>query len=174
MNNRNKQPLHPIRLTAAQKRNQAMSLRLKGLTFREIGEQMGISKQHANEYVQQALAETLKERQELADEVRQLTKERLDALLSAHWEKALAGSKESSELALKLIDRQAKLFGLDAPTKTVQASLELTELSEEELIQQARAMGVDLSDLMEQPDPQDILTIYPSEEEDSDEPTDAD
>lgn len=149
MNNRNKNKTRPDILNAALRRTEALKLRLKGKTFADIGEEMGVTPQTAHQYVKKAYELLLQQQNELAEEVRQLTKERLDALLAAHWEGAISGKdKPAAELVLKLIDRMAKLYGLDAAQKVqTDLSVALPGASAEELKAQARMMGVDITDL---------------------------
>ncbi|MFI1161375.1 hypothetical protein [Streptomyces sioyaensis] len=49
---------------------------------------------------------------------RQQENERLDALLEAVWAEAQAGELRAVETVLKLMDRRAKLNGLDSPIRT--------------------------------------------------------
>ncbi|WP_030756579.1 hypothetical protein [Streptomyces sp. NRRL F-5135] len=66
-----------------------------------------------------AIEERRDEQAAEASVYRQEANERLEALLEAHWENATAGGDtKAAELVLKLMDRQAKLNGLDMPAKT--------------------------------------------------------
>jgi len=49
---------------------------------------------------------------------RQQEGERLDALLEAVWDNAMQGDPRAIEAALKIADRRAKLYGIDAPQRT--------------------------------------------------------
>jgi len=60
-----------------------------------------------------ALKKTL---QEPADEVRTLEVERLDSLLNGLWQRRHV--PEITDRILRIMERRAKLLGLDAPTRT--------------------------------------------------------
>ena len=62
-----------------------------------------------------ALKQTL---QEPADELRKLELERLDKLLLGVWPQAVRGNQGSVDRALRIMERRAKLLGLDAPVKS--------------------------------------------------------
>ena len=51
------------------------------------------------------------------EEYRVLQRTRLDELMATYLPNALAGDHKSAEFVMKVLDRQAKLEGLDAPTK---------------------------------------------------------
>lgn len=55
--------------------------------------------------------------QEPADELRSLELERLDRLLLGVWSQAAKGNQGAVDRALKIMERRARLLGLDAPTK---------------------------------------------------------
>jgi hypothetical protein len=61
---------------------------------------------HTQAALQQAL-------QEPAQEVRQIELARLDRLHMAHWPQALGGSADATDRVLKIMDRRARLLGLD-------------------------------------------------------------
>ena len=69
------------------------------------------------------LAETA---QEAADEVRALELARLDALLAALWPQQ--GEPAVVDRVLRIMERRAKLLGLDAPTR-VDAVLDIYEVT---------------------------------------------
>jgi hypothetical protein len=71
----------------------------------------------AEQAVRSAIRKVL---QEPAEAVRELEAMRLDALLQALWGKALDGDVLVIDRVLKIMDRRARLLGLDAPTKTQQ------------------------------------------------------
>jgi hypothetical protein len=61
--------------------------------------------------------------QEPADELRKMELERLDRLLLAVWGQAAKGNQGGIDRALKIMERRAKLLGLDAPTKVQQENV---------------------------------------------------
>jgi hypothetical protein len=103
------------RLAAVDRQVEALKLRRAGKSFADIAQRLGYaSRSNAYTAVMHALRRTL---QEPADEVRRLEIERLDGLLSGLWERAAAGHLPSVDRVLAIMDRRAKLLGLDAPTR---------------------------------------------------------
>lgn len=97
----------------------AAQLRAAGATFREIGETLGIDHTWARTLVLRALDAT---KYEAADLMRTQEGQRLDRLQRAYWPQALNGNLRAAALCLRISERRARLFGLDAP---VQAEVEV-------------------------------------------------
>ena len=98
---------------------EALRLRSKGFTYQKVAETLGISKTAAYHRVQNALAAIPKE---AVEEYRKLETERLDTMLERVMEKVTHDDGKSGFLfavdrALAIMDRRAKLLGLDSPTK---------------------------------------------------------
>ena len=100
-------------LDALPKKLQALELRKAGLSYDAIAQELGY-KTKAGVYraVMAALKKTL---QEPADELRKVEVERLDVLLAAMWEKR--DKPLYTDRIIKIMERRAKLLGLDAPDK---------------------------------------------------------
>jgi len=96
----------------------ALKLRSLGMSYQAIADQMGVTKATAYNRCQRALAAIPAE---AVDEFRRLEGQRLDLLLEQAMEKALSGDKGSlfaMDRVLAIMDRRAKLMGLDAPVRT--------------------------------------------------------
>ena len=98
---------------------EALRLRSKGFTYQKVADTLGISKTAAYHRVQNALAAIPKE---AVEEYRKLETERLDTMLERVMEKVTHDDGKSGFLfavdrALAIMDRRAKLLGLDSPTK---------------------------------------------------------
>lgn len=107
-------------LTAAQKQAEAMRLRASGMDFDRIAQRLGYANRAgAHRAVMSALKKTL---QEPADELRTMEAERLDRMLEGLWEKAIAGDTWSVDRVLSIMERRAKLLGLDRPAEKDWAS----------------------------------------------------
>lgn len=106
-----------ISLNARMNEKRAIDLRQAGMTYAEIGEALGVTEKAAYEYVQRVLALTAQNR-ENADEVRELELGRLDKMQSRLWNRVLAGDHNADYLILKIMDRRARMLGLDAPQRT--------------------------------------------------------
>lgn len=93
---------------------QALDLRLAGASYRAIGETLHISHTQAQRDVSMMLHELASEP---ANKVREAELGRLDRLLLAHWPKAILGDHKATGTVLSIMDRRAKLLGLDAPQR---------------------------------------------------------
>lgn len=134
------------RVQAAERRLEALRLRRDGYTYQQIASALGVSVSRAHDLVTGAYRQLREELSETADDALQLDLSRLDGLLRAHWPRAVGAGAEppdpkSAEVVLKMIDRRARLLGLDAPTKT-EGSLRLSALSDSELIAKARQLDL--------------------------------
>lgn len=95
----------------------AIDLRLAGMTYREIGDALGVHHKTAEEYVDRVLSisgETVENR----EKVLALELQRLDRMQSRLWNRVLAGDHAADYLILKIQDRRARYLGLDAPQRT--------------------------------------------------------
>lgn len=104
----------PDRVRQAETMIKAAQLRSAGATFREIGETLDIDPTWARTLVLKALEAA---KYEAADLMRTQEGQRLDRLMRAHYQKALAGEVRHTAIVLKIIDQRAKLFGLNAPVQ---------------------------------------------------------
>jgi hypothetical protein len=105
----------PARLAVVEKQCQALELRKAGRTYAAIAQELGYcSPSGAEKAVRVAIRKILAEP---GEEVIAMERERLDALLGAVWEQALAGDFQAVDRALKIMERRARLLGLDRPLK---------------------------------------------------------
>lgn len=94
----------------------ALELRKIGLSYDRIATALGISDRgtawrHVNRALQSTVADN-------ANDVRKIEGERLDALFAVAFRQALTGDLKAVETCLQIQARRARLFGLDAPTRT--------------------------------------------------------
>lgn len=102
---------------ATERKQEAFELRKQGKSYRAIGSALGISEAQAHRDVAQVLAAISKLTSDRAEEWRALELERLDVALQAIWSGVEGGHDKAIELSLKIMERRAKLLGLDAPVK---------------------------------------------------------
>jgi hypothetical protein len=100
----------------------ALQLRESGYQWEEIAEILGLpDAMTAEKEFYKGQVALLKENPDLISHLRDLTSRRLERLLRAVWTKALDTNNPEQmvahQRALAVIDRHAKLFGLDAATK---------------------------------------------------------
>jgi hypothetical protein len=96
------------------KEQEIVKLRRGGLTWDLIGERVKLSPSGAQKAYDRSLARVI------ADDVRairNLETERLDLAQSAIWGKVLQGDNPSIANLLRIMERRAKLLGLDQPTR---------------------------------------------------------
>ncbi len=107
--------------------NRAYELRLRGKSYRQIGELCGVSHVTARNWCTEHLdAVTLP----LVDEVRKQEVDRMLRYLSALDTRIDDGDDKAISLAIKVSERLSKLLGADAPQ---QISVERTEVSQVDL-----------------------------------------
>jgi hypothetical protein len=91
-----------------------VELRIEGFTWRQIAERIEMSPAGALKAYNRAMVRTLKP---ATDELRELELDRLDTLQQTYWQPAVQGNMRAADFILRVIDKRAKLLGLDAPTK---------------------------------------------------------
>lgn len=92
--------------------NEALELRLRGLTLREIAKQMRISVSTAHSYVEDALAEIPRVN---AEAVLTQQLERYEMMAAANRAKAANGDRDAGNLWLTSMARIDKLNGVESP-----------------------------------------------------------
>jgi hypothetical protein len=113
------------------KANAAVALRLSGATWGEIAEALGYpTARQALVATEKALERQLRDTDREA--MRRVAGARLERLLLSIWPKAIDGAHPehliAASKAREIVDRHAKLFGLDAPTEIVVHSPTQSEL----------------------------------------------
>jgi len=106
------------RITAAERRLKALDLRKKGFSYTQIGTKLGCSRQTACRYVISELEVLADKCREEAARVRDLELQRLDELYLVAWKAIAEGSDLGAiDRCLRIMERRAKLLGLDAAQK---------------------------------------------------------
>ena len=118
------------RVKAAERRQEAVKLRIAGATFQQIGDRLGMTRQGAHVTIKRYLYETAKATEESADELRVLELQRLDALQASHWSDAMKGDIQKTLAILRIMNRRAALMGLDAPVRAEIANVTPVEIVE--------------------------------------------
>lgn len=107
----------PALIRLAQEQAEALRLRATGQTYRQIAEYQGVHESTAKRRVDSALAATV---QEPADELRTLEAHRLDLLFQIAANQAANGKLVAIDRCLTIMERRARLLGLDAPMRVEQ------------------------------------------------------
>jgi len=105
------------RLQALERQQRALELRRQGLRYEQIAERVGVDTSTAWRLVMKAYQRSLKQNDELAEFNRKLDLERLDAALAALWPNVQAGKGWAIDRLLGILERRARLLGLDMPQK---------------------------------------------------------
>lgn len=101
----------PDRLTP--KQEEALDWRLKGYSFAEIGQEMGIHSTRAFDLVHRALSKRREVEIEKVEHLRELELARLDKLLKVAESRAAQGDEKWANVYLRISERRSKLLGLE-------------------------------------------------------------
>ena len=104
------------RLVGVEREVACLELRKAGLSYRAIAARLNIGKSSAHRAVTRALRKLNEKSTEETDEYRRLQSERLDDLLENLWPNR--HKPQYVDRILRVLERRAKLYGLDAPTKS--------------------------------------------------------
>jgi len=96
-----------------------VELRTEGYVWREIAQQVGMSTAGVYKAYNRAMTRVITP---AVNEHRELELDRLDILQRTYWQPAVNGNLRAADFVLRVIDKRAKLLGLDAPIK-VQAEV---------------------------------------------------
>lgn len=112
------------RVRGSVRRAQCMNLRRSGATYSEIGAQVGISRQAAFKHVKTEMLSLAEVASEDASAIRALEIDRLDRLQLGIWSSASTGHLGAIDRILKIMERRAKLLGIDSPTLVAEIPIE--------------------------------------------------
>ena len=102
---------------AEENRLKAFELYKAGATLTATGRALGVSHTTARNYVTSVLDRLAADSKALAERYRNLQMARLQDMVFALWPKVRAGDVPAVLALLRIMEREAKLLGLDAPTK---------------------------------------------------------
>lgn len=139
-----------VRLKFARRMKKILGLRLKGYTCEEIAAEVGdITPARIHQILTGELAKWNSERREMAAELTALELLRLDDLYRRAHDKLeqTGGDWKYNEQCLRIMERRARLVGLDAPIKTELKVGNLDEATDEELIAEAKRLGLPIPQL---------------------------
>lgn len=116
----------------------AYELRLQGVAYKDIAKELGVAHGTVWKWVKAELERTASEPRE---EVRKLEVERLDYLYSKLQKRIENGDDKAINSALKVMDRRAKLLGLDMPTAIEITSTTDTDTAIKALLDEMEALN---------------------------------
>jgi len=137
---------NPQNAPTAEERQRALAaveLRVQGLPYRRIAEQLGFADESG---ARRAVSRLLDRREaESVGELRAVHSERLEAVMAGHWPAALAGDTDAARIVLRALDSLAKLWGTNAPTRLAVGADDLSaeQFAEEaaQIIERITALG---------------------------------
>jgi len=110
-------PTRPLQIVSDVRENMALQMRIQGYTFPQIAEELGLSgKGAARKCVMRALEEIHGDTREKARELRDITLQRLDSMLTVYFPAAMYGDPQAAAVVLRIEKSRRDLLGLDAPT----------------------------------------------------------
>jgi len=107
----------PRRVRTTEQTIKALDLRKKGFTYTQISEKLQCARSTACRYVLSELENLADQCREEAGQVRDLELQRLDELYLVAWKAISEGSETAIDRCLRIMERRAKLLGLDAAEK---------------------------------------------------------
>jgi len=91
--------------------------RVAGATFDQIAKKLDYADESGARAAFKRYVNRTKD-EVLANEIRELHKQRLDVALLAIWPAVERGDLDAIKVMLKILERDAKMFGIDTPVKT--------------------------------------------------------
>lgn len=120
--------------TATEKRYEAWKLNAQSMPKHDIAKRLNVTPGRVTQYLDEVRAERLREVAADVDADRAVQCETLDQLQFGLMNRATMGDVPSVMAVLRILERRAKLLGLDAPTQThTTLTLDVTALSDDEL-----------------------------------------
>lgn len=96
----------------------ALELRMAGATFAAIAQSLGYAhRKNAQRAVERAIAAEAAATAPDREAFVQMHLMRTERLIRAHWTRAVGGDTAATETIRRLLERQAKLLGLDKPVR---------------------------------------------------------
>lgn len=112
-----KVPVSVHKATLSAERGTAIHLRRAGRTYDEIADEMGVDTKRARKLVEAAMVEHREQVATAVSELRALEAARLDAMQAAVWPEAMDGRGFAIDRVLRIMERRARLLGLDTLTE---------------------------------------------------------
>lgn len=140
-----RQPRRPPSREIRQRNEEIIELRRAGESYGRIADHYGLSKARVCDIIRQAC--DLSNAPNI-NELRAAEGDRLDRLQQKVWAKALDGDIPAIRTVLAIMDRRARLFGLDAP---VRVDIQQLPADVASLTERVRALRVAQAEALEQP-----------------------
>jgi len=126
-----------------EKERQVVQYRQGGATFEQIAMKLGYADHSGARIAFKRAMERMRD-DALNNEMRELHRQRLEVALAAIWPEVTKGDLEAIKVMLKILERDAKLYGVDMPVKT---ELEVTAYDGNILRQRTREIVTAIREL---------------------------
>lgn len=135
------------KINIAERRALALEFRKQGMSYRKIGEKLKVDTMTAYRDVQQELKQLSDLNQESAEDLRQLSLERLDMAIAGAMPFVQSGSANHISAYGGIIEKQAKIAGiLKTSEVTININIEVVQRFE----QVAKELGLDPAQALEE------------------------
>jgi len=104
----------PPKIAVLERENEIVKLRRGGLTWHDIGQRVGLTASGSADAFQRAQRRIIRED---VEQLRAIENDRIDTAQAAIWAKVLQADLNAVNTLIRLLDRRAKLNGLDQPTR---------------------------------------------------------
>ena len=131
-----------------EKERLVVQYRQGGATFEQIAMKLGYADHSGARQAFKRAMERMRD-DALNAEMRELHRQRLEVALTAIWPDVVKGDLEAIKVMLKILERDAKLYGIDAPVKT---EMEVTTYDGNLLRQRTREIVEAIREIRESPD----------------------
>jgi hypothetical protein len=137
------------RLRGAERELRVYEMKLEGAPNHEIAASLGCSVATVAKILHKVLKRAEEAAEANVDQLRKLDAARLDSLFRSLYPLATKGTSNSpraAEVCIKIMERKARLLGLDAPIKQ-EIDINLTLMNDDELLEQARRHRLEVQHL---------------------------
>lgn len=104
----------------------AYELRKAGASMGVIAQRLNISKATVHKYINDTIKAYLEEAKEAHSSILAMELARLDDMYFSIWTKARSGDAKAIDTALKIMERRARMLGLDVPATSRQVNVTIS------------------------------------------------
>lgn len=138
-----KERMSAKKIEILEKVDRVMDLRKKGFTYRMIQRELGISERAVVKYLQLGFKSLQEKSSAQTEELMLMQNARLEDMYRGLSGRIDKGESRAIEVGIKVLERQSRLFGLDAPAKQ-ETLVTYQHLSDAELLDEAKKFQLDV------------------------------
>ncbi len=118
-----------------------LEMKLQGATYLDMSHELHVPVKLCSRLYAEETAKVKRRATEAAEDLVLLQAMRLERMLKALDEQVQSGSTRAAEITIKIMERQARLHGLDQPEKR-QVEVRIADMPDDELLEHAKRAGV--------------------------------